>query len=281
MLPKPTYTGGVPASRNASSSAGSGRSSGRIHAPVCTTSRSAGSCHGPRTGSAASHGRSVKTWSRTLSTGGRPIDARWALIGSPNSAFRLWAFRSHSARLSVTSGGTAGQQRRVVRRRQPERTVGRVHVADAQFLGHRLRAGHGRGQAGRHQRVTSLGRRGGDRVELRGDQLGGARSAAVGGFSVGSHPAHHLAYRRAGRHQRHADPGQQLRECPAARTPAPPRRAPATAPRAPPSARRPRATRTSTTTHAFRLPRFRSSGLGRRFCGMTGVLPQAPRCAIT
>ena len=40
MLPKPTYTGGVPASRNASSSAGSGRSSGRIHAPVCTTSRS-------------------------------------------------------------------------------------------------------------------------------------------------------------------------------------------------------------------------------------------------
>ena len=59
MLPKPTYTGGVPASRNASSSAGSGRSSGRIHAPVCTTSRSAGSCQGARTGSAASHGWSV------------------------------------------------------------------------------------------------------------------------------------------------------------------------------------------------------------------------------
>ena len=56
MLPKPTYTGGAPASRNASRSAGSGRSSGRIHAPVCTTSRSGVACHGPRTGSAASHG---------------------------------------------------------------------------------------------------------------------------------------------------------------------------------------------------------------------------------
>ena len=57
MLPKPTYTGGGPASRNASSSAGSGRSSGRIHAPVCTTSSSAGSGQGASTGSAASHGR--------------------------------------------------------------------------------------------------------------------------------------------------------------------------------------------------------------------------------
>ena len=50
MLPKPTYTGGVPASRNASNSAGSGRSSGRIHAPVCTTSRSVGSRHGTGSG---------------------------------------------------------------------------------------------------------------------------------------------------------------------------------------------------------------------------------------
>jgi hypothetical protein len=33
--------------RNASNSSGSGRSSGRIHAPVCTTSRSVSSCHGP------------------------------------------------------------------------------------------------------------------------------------------------------------------------------------------------------------------------------------------
>lgn len=50
-----------------------GRSSGRIHAPFCTTSRSAGCCHGPRAGSAASHGWPVKTWSRTLSTGGMVI----------------------------------------------------------------------------------------------------------------------------------------------------------------------------------------------------------------
>ncbi len=60
MLPKPTYTGGVPALRNATNSAGSARSSGRIHAPVCMTSRSADSCHGPRVGSAASQGWSVK-----------------------------------------------------------------------------------------------------------------------------------------------------------------------------------------------------------------------------
>ena len=104
-LPKPTYTGGVPASRNASSSAGSGRSSGRIHAPVCTTSRSGDPGHGPRIGSAASHGRSVKTWSRTLSTGGRPIAARWALSGSRNSAFTRSASMSHSTRLSVSPGG--------------------------------------------------------------------------------------------------------------------------------------------------------------------------------
>ena len=50
MLPKPTYTGGSPASRNASSSFGSGRSSGRIQAPVWTMSRSVRSFHGARTG---------------------------------------------------------------------------------------------------------------------------------------------------------------------------------------------------------------------------------------
>ena len=40
-------------------SAESGRSSGRIHAPVCTTSSFAGFCQGASTGSAAIHGRSV------------------------------------------------------------------------------------------------------------------------------------------------------------------------------------------------------------------------------
>lgn len=56
MLPKSTYTDGVPASRNATSSSGSGRSSGTIQGPVCTMSRSVGSCHGSRVGSVASHG---------------------------------------------------------------------------------------------------------------------------------------------------------------------------------------------------------------------------------
>ena len=105
MLPKPTYTGGVPASRNASSSAGSGRSSGRIHAPVCTRSRSVMPFDGHRVASAASHGRPVKTWSRTLSTGGRPIAARWRFSASPYSAFTLCASCSHSTRLSVSSRG--------------------------------------------------------------------------------------------------------------------------------------------------------------------------------
>ena len=128
MLPKPTYTGGVPASRNATSSAGSGRSSGRIHAPVCTTSRSGVSCHGPRVGSAASHGWSVKTWSRTLSTGGRPIDARWVLSASPNSALHALGVqvpqhpvvghvrRERPARQRAAAGGaaTAGQMREKV-----------------------------------------------------------------------------------------------------------------------------------------------------------------------
>jgi hypothetical protein len=31
--------------------------------------------------------------SRTSSTGGRPIDARWVLIGAPNSVFRVWGVR--------------------------------------------------------------------------------------------------------------------------------------------------------------------------------------------
>ena len=68
--------------------------------------------------------------------------------------------------------------------------------------------------------------------------------------------------------------------CPAARTPAPARRVPATAPRVPPPVRRPRATGTPTTHMHFATPSFADSGPGLRFCGMTRVLPQAPRCAI-
>src|SRR5215204_3009669 len=67
---------------------------------------------------------------------------------------------------------------------------------------------------------------------------------------------------------------------PAARTPAPPRRVPATAPRVPPSVRRPRATHTSTTTHASRYPDFRRFWLRPALCGTTRGLTQAPRFAI-
>src|SRR6266536_3347613 len=127
---------------------------------------------------------------------------------------------------------------------------------EQQRRGHRRpvgadRAGHGRHQAGRHQRITSLGGRG-DRVELRGDQLGHAPG------HVYRRRRRRPGHRRAGRHQRHADLGQPLRS-PAARTPASPRRAPATAPRVPPAVRRPRATHTSTTTHALRDSHFRRS----------------------
>ena len=125
-LPKPTYTGGVPASRNASSSAGSGRSSGRIHAPVCTTSRSGEPGHGHRIGSAASHGRSVKTWSRTLSTGGRPIAARWALSGV--AVQRVHPFGVHVPQHPVVGHArrkrpARPRQRRMVRRRQDAAAV--------------------------------------------------------------------------------------------------------------------------------------------------------------
>ena len=78
--------------------------------PAGSTRRSAHAevCHllpRPRVGSAACHGWPVKTWSPTSSTGGRLIHARWALSATPNSAFMLWASKSHSTRLSATSAG--------------------------------------------------------------------------------------------------------------------------------------------------------------------------------
>jgi hypothetical protein len=75
MLPKPAYTDGVSASRNATSSAGSGRSSGRIYGPVCTTSRSGG-CHGPRTGDSALAKRRHAAHAGTASPRGSPAGRR-------------------------------------------------------------------------------------------------------------------------------------------------------------------------------------------------------------
>src|SRR5918998_2344811 len=60
----------------------------------------------------------------------------------------------------------------------------------------------------------------------------------------------------------------------------PPHRVPVTAPRVPPSVRRPRATHTSTTTHAFRYSRFRRFWLRPALCGTTRGLRQAPLCVI-
>ena len=50
--------------------------------------------------------------------------------------------------------------------------------------------------------------------------------------------------------------------------------------RIPPSVRRPRATHTSTTTHAFRYSHFRRFWLRPALCGTTRGLMQAPRCAV-
>ena len=228
MLPKPTYTGGSPASRNASSSAGSGRSSGRIHAPVCTTSRSAVPSHGPRVGSAASHG-----WSVNMNVAD-VVHRRQADRGP------VGVDRRSEQRVPVLG----------VRVVQHVRREEHVPVRDAQLLGHRLRdeVRHG----GRQEQVASLGCLG-DRVVLRGDELGHPPGPLLRPSTAA--PTSATAGRTAPAARRHP-PAAPRTPRPAARTPAPPRRAPATAPPAPPSVRRPRATRTSTTTPACVTPPF-------------------------
>ncbi len=99
--------------------------------------------------------------------------------------------------------------RRVVRRRQVDRAEAHVHKADAQLLGHRPCAGRGRHQAGRHQRITSLGRRR-ELVELLGDQFGYEPRHV--GRRRRCRPVQQRAHGLADRHQRHADLGQPLRE---------------------------------------------------------------------
>ena len=171
------------------------------------------------------------------------------------------------------------RRRLVVRRRQGDRLEARVHVADAQFLGHRPRAGRGRKQAGRHERVTSLGRRS-DRVEVRGDHLG--RAPGQVRRRRRRRPGHHRAHRPAGWHQRHADTGQQLGELLVRRRAHPHLRAEFPQPHRESHHRfdvPARPGRRQQHTHVA-TPSSAGSGLGRRFCGTTRVLPQAPRCAI-
>ncbi len=256
MLPKPTYTGGVAGVEER-------LQLGRERAFVGQDPRAGlhdvevrrGCGHGPRTGSAASHGRSVKTWSRTLSTGGRPIDARWVLSAAPNSAFKLSASRSHSTRLSVSlrrERPARQRERPVVRRRQHDRAVGHVHVRRMPSFSATDRAAAAAGTSpvattASHPSAAARARRTARRS---------ARPRAGAGLpaSVGAAPVTSVAHRLgrpapAARRPRRAAPRTPR---PAARTPAPRRRVPATPPRAPPSARRPRATRTSTTEHALR-----------------------------
>lgn len=135
----------------------------------------------------------------------------------------------------------------VVRRRQVDRRVTRVHVTDARGLGHGPR-GDLR-QAGHHQRVTSLDRRGKD-VELCVDQLGPIpRQFRRRGQS---RPAHHVPHGRPDRKRSHTDTCQPPRELLVRRGAHPYLHAepPATAPRGPPAVRHRRASRMWTTTPA-------------------------------
>lgn len=107
MLPNPKYTGGSPASRNSRTSSGNGRESGRIQAPVWTTP--AGPGQGASAASAASHGRSVKTWLCSSSTGASPDATRCAFSVGPNVAFRCRASSAHRARgVSADRHGIGG-----------------------------------------------------------------------------------------------------------------------------------------------------------------------------
>ena len=147
MLPKPTYTGGVPASRNATSSAGSGRSSGSD----------------PRAGLHDVEVRRlrpgvqdrVRRQPRVLAEDvvADVVHRRQAACG-PVGVERRAEQRVHALGVQLPQHPVVGhlrwerparqRERRVVRRRQEDRAVARVHGADAQFLGHRPRAGHGR-----------------------------------------------------------------------------------------------------------------------------------------
>ena len=148
------------------------------------------------------------------------------------------------------------RQRRVVRRRKEDPAWNATSTYGMPTcLGHRAHAR--RHQAGRHQRIASLGAAAdAPRTARRPTRLrpAGHPPASTASCVVLRAQARAPTGRAAPSARRH---GPAAPRSPAARTPAPPRRAPATAPRAPPAVRRLRATPTSTTTHAFRYPHFR------------------------
>ena len=168
------------------------------------------------------------------------------------------------------------RQRYLMRRRQDARKERHEHVGDAQYLGDRPRAG--RHQAGRHQRITTLGGRG-DRART-ARRPTRPRPAARPPASTASPraPASRTDCPKAplARRRGPADP-----RSPAARTPAPRRRVPATARRMPAiGSTSPRDPYVDNNTRISLLPISAGSRFGLRFCGTTRVLPQAPGCAI-
>ncbi len=210
MLPKPTYTGGSPASRNASSSFGSGRSSGRIQAPVWTMSRSVSSFHGARSGSAASQGLVREDVVADVVDRGQ-ADRRAAPVE------RLRVQRVDALRVLCPEHPVVGlahgrlpagpRRRREVPRRQPEDVEGREHVADAELLGD-IPCSR-RHQAGRDDCVTPLGRCG-KCLEPRGDEL--RREPERGVRRRRLQPGRHGSRRWAERDERRAYAGEELRE---------------------------------------------------------------------
>ena len=96
--------------------------------------------------------------------------------------------------------------RRVVRRGQEDRTVGRVDVADAKLFDHRPRSP--RPAAGRSPATLQI-----PRLPLRGFRTGRPSSrprAGAGRPARARRPVYQRAHRGADRHQRHADLGQSL-----------------------------------------------------------------------
>ena len=163
MLPKPTYTGGGPASRNASSS-------GRERAFVGQDPRAG--LHHVEVGRLLPGGQDrVRRQPRLVAEDvvadvvhRRQADRR------PVGVERLAVHRVIALGVQLPQHPVVGhvrwewparqRVRPVVRRRQEDRAVAHVHGVDAQFLGHRQRAGRGRYHAAGHQRVASLGGRG-------------------------------------------------------------------------------------------------------------------------
>ncbi len=291
MLPKPTYTGGVPGVQER-------HQLGRERAFIRQDPRAGlDDVEVRRRPGAQGRVRRPPGAQGRVRRQPRPVGEdvvadvvhRWQADRRPVGVNRRAEQRIHALGVQIPQHPVVGhvrwerpsrpRVRRVVRRRQGGRLVARVHVADAQFLGHRPRAGRGREQAGRHQRITPLGCRS-DRAELCADQLG--RTPGQVRHRRRRRRSHHRLHRQAGRHQRHAGTGQPLRELLVRRRAHPHLRAELPQPHRESRHRfdvAARPVRQQQHAHFAALISV-GSGLDQRLCGTTRVLPQAPRCAI-